>query len=245
MRWIDHRLSCLMLAAVLPLAAGTAAADVMILRATGPSSARYAPGKTLPDAAKIVLAANDQLVLLDAHGTRTLSGPGGFVAGALNSGGTTSLASLAGAKTERRARIGAVRSGDSALQAFQPNIWFVDTSKAGTMCVNDPASVTLWRPDSEAEGDMTIAGAQGKPVTLHWIKGQAVQSWPTSEPVTPGASYHLAGTSAPGAGSTISFQVVPPVSDGDMQGLANTMATHGCKAQVDVFIAATAAQQGS
>lgn len=242
MRWIEPLRTGLMLGLVLPLAAGSAAADVMILRATGPSSPRFVPGKMLPDSAKIALVANDQLVLLDAHGTRTLTGPGGFVAGAATSGGTTSLASLAGARTERRARIGAVRGEPGGAPAFQPNIWFVDASKTGTTCVTSPTGVTLWRADSEAEGDMTVAGPSGTPATLHWIKGQATQAWPQSVPVAAGSAYHLAGAGLTPAGSTVTFQIVPPVADNDMQALANTMAAHGCKAQVDVFIAATSQQ---
>lgn len=242
MRWTEPLRTGLMLGLVLPLVAGSAAADVMILRATGPSSPRFAPGKMLPDTARIALVANDQLVLLDTHGTRTLTGPGGFVAGAATSGGTTSLASLAGARTERRARIGAVRGEPGGAPAFQPNIWFVDAGKSGAVCVTGPTGVTLWRADSEAESDMTVAGPSGTPATLHWIKGQATQAWPASVPVATGGTYRLSGAGLPAGGSSISFAIVPPVADGDMQGLANTMAAHGCKAQVDVFIAATSQQ---
>ncbi|MBA2933264.1 hypothetical protein HZF05_04070 [Sphingomonas sp. CGMCC 1.13654] len=242
MRWTDALRPTLMLGLVLPLAAGSAAADVMILRATGPSSPRFTAGRMLPDNAKIALVANDQLVLLDAHGTRTLTGPGGFVAGAVTSGGTTSLASLAGARTERRARIGAVRGEPGSGPAFQPNIWFVDAGKSGTACVTSATGVTLWRADSETEGDMTVAGPSAKPATLHWIKGQTTKAWPQSVPVAAGGAYRLTGAGVPAGGSNISFAIVPPVADGDMQALANTMAAHGCKAQVDVFIAATSQQ---
>ena len=61
------RLSCarldqtISLAAVagLSLAATSAAAKVMVLRATGPSAASFAPGKVMADDARVTLKAND------------------------------------------------------------------------------------------------------------------------------------------------------------------------------------------
>src|SRR4051794_30738387 len=63
-------------------AASAAAADILVVRSTGPSSASYPPGKRLPDNARLTLQAADQLMLLDGRGTRMVRGPGTFSAGA-------------------------------------------------------------------------------------------------------------------------------------------------------------------
>lgn len=238
MRWNRSHAARLMLGTMLSLSTTMALADVMILRATGPSSARYVAGRTLPDTARITLQANDQLVLLDVHGTRTLQGPGGFVAGAAVET-STSLTSLASAHAERRARIGAVRNETvDAGPPRRPNIWFVDTAKPGPACVADPAGVILWRSDSEHAGTTTITGGGGATAKLDWIKGQTTQPWPSAIPVAADADYRLAGEGAMPAGTVIRFQLLqsPPA---DLQALAGTLVTHGCQGQLDVLIATT------
>ena len=68
------------LAAALIAAAGSSAAlaDVLVVRASGPSAKAYPAGKTIADNARIALQAGDSLVLLDSRGTRVLRGPGSF-----------------------------------------------------------------------------------------------------------------------------------------------------------------------
>ncbi len=241
MRWNDRRVYCLLLAAVLPVATNAAIADVMVLRAIGPSSARYVAGRTMPDATRIVLRTNDELVLLDSRGTRTLQGPGSFVAG-LASTATTSLASLAGASTRRRARIGAVRNNlaDSGPPR-RPNIWFVDIAESGTACLTDTKKVTIWRGDSEVAGHSTMRAPGGATASLDWIKGQATQPWPAKLPVVPDGDYRITGAGTPPAGTTIHLRLVGPAPV-DMPTLAGTLVAHACQGQIDVLIATTARQ---
>src|SRR4051812_47496850 len=66
------------IAALLAAAAMPAAATVLIVRSTGPSAAAYAPGRTLPDNARLTLRAGDAVIVLGAGGTRTFRGPGVF-----------------------------------------------------------------------------------------------------------------------------------------------------------------------
>src|SRR3546814_20536057 len=68
-------------AAVIAVAvAGSAAAQSMVVRSTGPSASKYPTGAKLKASDKLTLAAGDRIVLMQAGKTRTLSGPGTFSA---------------------------------------------------------------------------------------------------------------------------------------------------------------------
>src|SRR4051812_44909148 len=70
-----------LIAFLLFASASVASADILVLRADGPSAKSFPPGRRLPDNAALVLKASDQLVVLDSRGTRTIRGPGKFIAG--------------------------------------------------------------------------------------------------------------------------------------------------------------------
>jgi len=216
------------------LSAGVAQAATLVVRASGPSSATYPPGKSLPDTARIQLKANDMIILLDARGTRTLRGPGNFSAmstAAAEPQNGTALAALVEQRGDRRVRIGAVRSIEGT-STKPPGVWYVDASKAGTVCVADPAHAMVWRPGSNLAGTTTISGAAGASAKLDWIAGQAVQPWPASMPLTAGARYHVVGTGAP-----IDIKVATVATPGDdVQTIAKTLIANGCSAQVDLLL---------
>src|SRR3569623_3618718 len=69
------------IAAALAATAGAASADILVLRADGPSAKAFPPGKRLPDTARLVLKASDELIVLDSRGTRTIRSPRNIVAG--------------------------------------------------------------------------------------------------------------------------------------------------------------------
>ena len=79
--------------------AGTAAANVLVVRSTNPS---YRAGQSLPDNARITLRDGDQVMILASGGTRTFRGPGTY---SPNSRVANATVSDGG----RVARIGAVR----------------------------------------------------------------------------------------------------------------------------------------
>ena len=57
---------------------GTAMAQNMIVRSTGPSASSYPAGKKMANDAKITLKAQDQVTILTEAGTRVLKGPGTY-----------------------------------------------------------------------------------------------------------------------------------------------------------------------
>ena len=82
-------------------AAAATGGSSIVVRASGPSAHDYPVGKSLANGSKIILRAGDSITLLDAHGSRTMRGPGTFTVGS----------ATAGANATMRARVGAVRGG--------------------------------------------------------------------------------------------------------------------------------------
>ncbi|MBO6734684.1 MAG: hypothetical protein JJ924_18015, partial [Roseitalea sp.] len=76
-----RRLGLAAAAAVSALAmVGTAAAQSMVVRSTGPSASKYPTGAKLKASDRLTLVAGDRVVLMQSGKTRTLSGPGTFSA---------------------------------------------------------------------------------------------------------------------------------------------------------------------
>ena len=207
--------------AALALAVSSAsAATVLVVRATGPSSKVYPPGKALPDAAKIQLQPGDSVMLLNNGGARTLRGPGTFAV----AGGSGNSA------TNRRARFSAMRSGDVPLN---PSPWNLDVTQSGKLCVADPSKLILWRPQKDDSIKLTIRGG-GSEQTLDWAAGKDTISWPANLPVTSGAEYQL---SQPESGDTarVTFITlgIPPT---DSMTTAQSLIANGCDNQLDVLV---------
>lgn len=221
------------------LATGTNAAT-LVVRVSGPSAGAYPAGKLLADTAQIALKTNDEIVLLDEQGTRTLRGPGTFSALASTSAapsGATVISAVVDQRSDRRVRIGAVR-GVEGSTSRPPNIWFIDASRGGTVCVADPPQARVWRPDPEQADSMTAAPASGTPARIEWDAGQAVQYWPQALPLTEGAQYNLAvGSARPTAIRVARIGAAPD----ELQGMAQALIAHGCTAQIDLLVATASA----
>jgi hypothetical protein len=216
------------LAALLVTAAASAAANVLVVRSSGPSARTYPPGKSLPDNAAIALQGGDTLVVLDARGTRTFRGPGRF------NPSVAAQASARGAvQNNARPQIGAVRSA-----AFVPgndaNIWQLDVDQSGTHCLADQAPPTLWRADGSSAGGVTIAAADGTRREIAWPAGEQTLAWPAGLPVTEGAEYSLSrpGVAVP---SRISFRRIDSAPS-EVSGVAAALIEAECQAQLDLLV---------
>lgn len=236
MRWINAGL-CV---AAAGLMAGAALADTLVVRSIGPSAASYPPGRKLPDNARISLKPRDVITVLDARGTRTLTGPGVFAASttAANDNATSVLAALTNERRDRRTRVGAVRQVEGVTDA-RPDIWMVDVAKPGAVCVTDPKAVELWRADPSKAAQGSIAEVGGKAsAQLSWAPGQSSQPWPTGLTVVPGGRYRVANGSA--AAIEIRTFVVDS-SPADLTGIADALIKRGCATQLDQVVATAAA----
>ena len=221
--------------------ASAAAADTMVVRASGPSAKNYPPGTKLADGGMVALKAGDVVTLLDAKGTRTLRGPGSFgvtaAAGTAPSSNVT-LAALLDTKRVRRARTGAVRGavGDApAAPPRRPNLWLVDVAQPGALCFADGSAVRLWRADAAKPASVRISGA-GAHAVANFAAGDAITSWPASLPVKNGSAYRI----EIGARATdIRFEQLGPIEPG-LDKVAGGLIEHGCAAQLDLLVDSTA-----
>ncbi|WEK44047.1 MAG: hypothetical protein P0Y64_04230 [Candidatus Sphingomonas colombiensis] len=216
--------------------AGTASADTIVVRASGPSAKVYPIGRKLAGNASVALQAGDVVTLLDPKGTRTLRGPGNFSvtgASAAPTGGLA-LAALLDTKPVRRARTGAVRgtiADASATPPRRPNLWLVDIASAGPQCVADPANLRLWRADAAKPATVRIDG-DGAQSVVTFAASEPIAVWPARLPVRDGATYRLNdGTRT----TEIRFALV----DGKgaaTDDVASSLIAHQCNAQLDVLV---------
>ena len=224
------KLSRAAIAALLVTGAASAAANVLVVRSSGPSAKSYAPGRSLPDNARLQLRPGDTVVVLDARGTRTFRGPGNFSPSAAVQAGTQTVQGNSG----RRARIGAVRSAVIVPTATPTTIWDVDASQSGTMCLASSSGVRLWRPDSSQAATLTVTGPNGASQTVAWPAGAATVSWPTAVPITSGAEYQLrqSGSPVPSRILVKTLQSRPS----DIQAVAEALIRNECREQLDLLV---------
>lgn len=219
-------------AAILAVSASAAAANILVVRSSGPSAKSYPPGRALPPNARVTLRAGDTLVLLDGRGTRTLRGPGNFTAGAAAQ--VTGRSGLTVNNDGRIGRIGASRGTPEEVRS--PSIWHVDVSQSATVCVADASNVILWRPNATRTVNLSIApgGNAGAARSFAWSAGQTTLAWPADLAVANDADYRLSveGVAVP---TRLRFRVLPNVPAG-LEAQAQAFIQNGCQAQLDVLI---------
>ena len=219
---------------------GAAIAQTIVISASGPSARSYPAGKSLAAGTRIVLAAGDTLTVLDSRGTRTLRGPVTTAAEAVATTANPSFAALVATQNSRRARTGAIRG--NGVPPKPSNLWYVDATAEGTVCVTNPATVQIWRPDMQKAATLTVSAEAG-PTTasVPFIVGQSVTSWPTALPVTEGSSYVLSGAGLAKPVRVRFTMLSPPASDP-----ASTYAAldaKGCNVQKQLLLGAMSREQ--
>ncbi len=247
MSWVDRSLRGVLAAGTLVAASlgwsAAAEAQAVVIRSTGPSAAAYPMGRKLPAGTSVVLKAGDQVTVIDQAGSRVLAGPGAFKLDSAvkrDAGGASSaLASLI-ARGGARTRTGAVR-GDAEVpvEATGPdNVWYVDVSRTGTVCIADPAQVVLWRPNRAETGNGTLFAADGTPAEVTFRAGSAIKLWPVAAmPVIDGQTYRF--TSPVGQAVKLTVRLLAAVPE-EPVAVAEVMAEKGCTAQLDVLARAEA-----
>lgn len=221
-----------------------AQAQAVVVRSTGPSAAAYPMGRKLPAGAAVTLKAGDQITVIDQAGSRVLSGPGSFKLDSSVSrsagGANTALAALV-ARGAARTRTGAVRGdADVPAEAVRPdNVWYVDVSRGGTVCIADPAQVVLWRPNRTETGNGTLYGPDNTPAEVTFRASSAIKLWPLAAmPVVDGQTYRF--TSPVGQTVKITTRLLMDVPE-DPVAVAAVLAEKGCAEQLEVLSSAQAA----
>jgi hypothetical protein len=218
---------------VLVSGATAAAADILVVRSTGPSAKMYPPGKSLPETSQLALKPGDMLVVLDGRGTRTIRGPGNFVAGAAQTAAPP--VQTASATPARRARIGAVRgTGTTAALPRPATLWQVDVTKSSNICVADRTNLTLWRADATKPVTLTIMRDGAAAQKVSWPAGQATVAWPADLPIAEGTQYSLSweGAAAP---TRVKFKTLSNKPSG-LEEMASSLILNQCEAQLELLI---------
>lgn len=218
--------------------AATAQAGVVV-KSSGPSAGQYPPGKKLDDAARITLEAGDSVTVLTGSGTRVISGAGTHQVGARGASKSSTFAVLTRQRSSQRVRTGAVRGDDAPIATAQsPNLWYVDVSRSGTMCIAGAGAVRLWRPDAASAATYVVANAKSPDhVHVAFAEGEADRDWNGDQmPLTDGASYTIAPSEG-GPTSEVTFAVLDDPA-GDPEGLAEQLIGKGCMVQLELLTSA-------
>ena len=227
------------------LSAQAAIAETIVVRSNGPSAKSYPPGKSIADNSTVTLKAGDSVTILDGRGTRVFKGPGKFSTTATSGAASGSaIGQLLRNTGTRQARTGAVRGMAPVRTARSPNLWYVDVSKSGKVCLADTAAVTAWRPSSDQSTSMTVTRASdGKSAPLSFGKGQSIGAWPVEEvPAVAGQQYRLSGGGMSGS-TMVTFVALGPNAQG-LEGTASALIQNGCSNQLDLLIETVAIPGG-
>lgn len=207
----------------------------IVVGSSGPSAKNFPPGTKLPDDAKITLKTSDSVTILDKRGTRVLRGAGTFTVGSPSGPSRTStFAALTTQRSASRVRTGAVRAGGPDGKPLRPNLWYVDVTSSGPVCIMDPAEVRAWRPEVEGDATFSAKPARGGSATrIAFESGSMVAAWDTGMPVTDGASYAISSSVAAPV-VTVTFALLPD-QDYAPEDLAEALLAKGCEGQVSLL----------
>lgn len=231
---IATALACASMALISPTGA---LADVVVA-SSGPSAGQFPVGKKLAASEQITLRAGDSVTVLGSGGTRIISGAGKHRVGARGTAKRSTFATLTRQRDAARVRTGAVRGDLTGGPITRSNIWYVDVSQPGTMCIVDDLAVQLWRPVTEGGPTyMVVNAASPDPMHLAFAEGSATTDWDQARmPAEDGASFTITG---PGGGPStkVTFAVLDAQPD-NPEDLAAALIEKGCTGQLELLSSA-------
>ncbi|WP_428682988.1 hypothetical protein [Sphingopyxis sp.] len=228
--------------------AGTAAAQSMVVRSTGPSAGKYPTGTKLKSTDKLTLAAGDKIVLMQAGKTRTLSGPGTFgatgqIQANQNMGATVTRMLSTGPTMRSRGGFSRGPNDPAPIYARAPNLWLLDYREGGTFCVVDPATLLLWRPNMDTDELLSIEHG-GKTEKVALVELSNFRKWPTDlMPVEYGTDYRLSGAGL-AAPVTVRFTKMDAIPD-TVEGSVDLLMAKGCGPQLNRLVDAMSESETS
>lgn len=226
------------LAAALFAGAGAAMAGVVV-KSSGPSASQYPVGKKVEDSATITLKAGDNITVLTSKGTRVMKGAGTFRVGDKPNVTSGRFAALTRKQAARRVRTGAIRGGSTApapvAKAIRPNLWYVDVSRSGTVCLFDKNTVRLWRPEKDGIATYRVVDtASESSIDVTFDDGESVAALdPARMMVSEGVSYTLAGPEGTDVASVTFVTMDEEYPRADQ--LAEALVANGCMMQVELM----------
>jgi hypothetical protein len=257
-RW-GRRLAGLALLGAVALGAGSrAAAQVVVLAARGPSASSYPAGTVLKPSQTVTLQRGDSLEVLDAGGSRVITGPQRVAVGYMDQKTRNYLADFLKTANGRRPGIMATRGGfllsdhdtrrpPTAVEA----LWLLDASKiaeradGGPEADSPPQDVCLlpdsaptFLDDGVSEPETALANsATGTPVPMSWQAGAHLLSWPTRLPIADGDRYTLNVSGWPS--TVLIFRTISEQPKG-LSDLAAALSDRGCYYQLEMLATSAA-----
>jgi len=132
--------------------------------------------------------------------------------------------------------------GEGAVR-HAPNLWYVDVSQPGKVCLAGTERVRLWRSSTEGDATYLLRADGGGSHTVTFADGDMLAPWDTKLlPVANGAVFHIAGP-AGGPDKELSFVVLDTVAE-EPEGLAAQLIENGCTRQLELLSTATLIAEG-
>lgn len=208
-----------------------------VVASSGPSADQYPVGTQVGDTQRITLRQGDTVTVLHNGRTRTLRGPGTFIIAQRGArSDNRAFTALTSRRSSGRARTGAVR-GDG-LEVTNPNLWYVDVARSGTICLANPDPLQLWRGNAAAEATYSVSreGSADEAVAVTFPAGEILGIWDGAIQLREGETYTITGGAEPTELSFVFLQEVPE----DADGLALALIENGCTVQLDQMASALA-----
>ncbi|WP_324828435.1 hypothetical protein [Qipengyuania zhejiangensis] len=224
-----------LIGATLGLGSVTPAKAGVVVKSSGPSAAEYPVGKKLDDAASVTLRDGDAITVLTGAGTRILRGPGTHRVGARGASKRTAFAMLTRQRSGARVRTGAVRGGTGDAMPHNSNLWNVDVTQAGKVCLATDETIGFWRPSLAGEETWVLGSAVSDfHVHVTFADGDATASLGAEE--LPLGQNRIYGFSGPDGGPAqrVEFVLLETVPD-NPEDLAVALAQNGCNGQLDLL----------
>jgi hypothetical protein len=207
----------------------------VVVKSSGPSADQYPVGTKLDDDATITLRDGDTVTVLTSRGTRVLKDAGRYRVGDRATETRARFSALTRRRAASRVRTGAVRPVETGGLIVSPNLWYVDVTRSGTMCLYDLAEVRLWRPSTVGASIYLVADA-ASPAHVHvtFEDGEMVSALdPTRMPVSEGGSYTFTG---PQGSASTSVRFVSLNGDFERADqLAEELIEKGCTMQLELL----------
>lgn len=187
------RMASLALVGALFAIPGAASAGVVV-KSSGPSAGTYPVGREVADTATISLRSGDKITVLTDNGTRVLQGPGDFKVGE-GAVRTRSRFSNLSRRGSSKARTGAVRGTKPEGPQPAPNLWFVDLTASGNVCLYDFDRVRVWRREAESPQNYTIIDQSTQSsLEVGFVGTEPMRAWDVEKlPLEAGHTYTITG----------------------------------------------------
>ncbi|GAA4642968.1 hypothetical protein GCM10023115_09280 [Pontixanthobacter gangjinensis] len=221
--------------AAIAMAASAAANAGVVIKSSGPSASQYPVGKKIDDSGRITLKAGDSVTIMANGGTREIRGAGTHRVAERGVSKRSTFAALTKQRSNSRVRTGAARTGTGPLSSVRSNLWYVDVTESGPVCVADFSAVRMWRPERELEATYVVANSNSaEHLHVTFAEKTMIADWDAARmPLSENSPYTISG---PGNVEpvTITFAALDAVPD-NPEDLATALIEKGCTSQLELL----------